>query len=191
MVNQEKLRNDNEHARTPEVAEVVPSNHERHEVLHEKREQSEHSKEDLEDAKKEALKHASSVEKFKLKEKEVSPTDRRKDGPISKPEREASYKRTMKQVQSELSTPSRTFSKLIHNKTVEKTSDAIGGTIARPNAILSGAFFAFGFSLILLLTARYYGYPLSGTETIAGFLVGWAIGTLFDYLRLMITGKKS
>jgi len=45
--------------------------------------------------------------------------------------------------------------------------------------------------LIIYLFARHYGYPLSGSETIAAFILGWVMGLLFDYLRVMITGKKA
>ncbi len=195
MANQEKSNHSTEGVRTSEVFRDSLENEQRKEALHEALEQStaEGSHEDLESVRKEVLKHASEKEKPVHKEKEIlhGKVDRRKDGPISKSERNASYKRTMKQVESELSAPSRAFSKLIHNKTVEKVSDVVGGSVARPNAILTGAGFAFAFSLILLLVARHNGYPLSGTETIAGFAIGWAVGILFDYIRIMITGKTS
>ena len=97
----------------------------------------------------------------------------------------------MKQVQQEMSTPSRTFSKFIHNKAVEKTSDALGATIARPNAILAGAFVAFIATIVTYYIAKNIGYRLSGFETIGAFIVGWTIGILFDYFRVMITGKRS
>ena len=97
----------------------------------------------------------------------------------------------MKEAQAHMSPAGRTFSKLIHTKSIEKASETIGSTVARPNAILTGAVTAFVFSLLLYLIANYNGYPLSGSETIATFIVGWAIGLLFDYIRIMVTGKKS
>ena len=96
----------------------------------------------------------------------------------------------MKQVQSELPAPQRAFSKIIHNPVVEKTSEAVGKTIARPNAILAGSVVAFFAVLAVYLIAKNLGYVLSGFETIAAFIVGWLIGILYDYLRVMITGKK-
>jgi hypothetical protein len=71
-------------------------------------------------------------------------------------EREASYKQHMTQVQAELKPAQRAFSKVIHNPVVEKASDAIGGTIARPNAILSGAVVAFFLVLGVYVIAKYY-----------------------------------
>ncbi len=140
-------------------------------------------------ARHEALEHASSVEKEHHKEtKETSPAERR--GPLTKKERDASFDETMREVRSQMSGPSRAFSGFIHNKGVEKVSDAVGGTIVRPNAVLSGAVFAFLFTLVVYLVARYNGYPLSGTETIASFVLGWVLGLIFDYVRVLVQGKR-
>jgi len=117
-----------------------------------------------------------------------SPASRR--SPINKKQLNESYKRTIKRVQSELPAGSRTFSKVIHNKVVEKTSDIIGGTIARPNAVLAGAATAFVLTLVTYITAKNIGYILSGSETIIAFVVGWILGIFYDYLRVLITGKK-
>jgi hypothetical protein len=96
----------------------------------------------------------------------------------------------MKDVQRELSPGSRAFSKVIHNPIVEKTSEVVGGTVARPNAVLAGAISAFILTLAVYVIARTIGYTLSGFETIAAFIIGWVIGIIYDYLRLIITGKK-
>ena len=139
-----------------------------------------------------ALEHAVSVEKKSLsKETSTTPSPAARRGAISKRELDATYKRTMKQVQSELSTPSRAFSKVIHVKAVEKTSEALESTIARPNAILAGAVSAFILTLAIYLVAKHFGYRLSGFETMGGFILGWIIGILFDFFRVMITGKRS
>ncbi len=145
-----------------------------------------------EEARVEALETAISVERGgaeKKKPAENSSPSRR--GPISKKQREASFKKQMKDVQAELPVPSRVFSKVIHNKVVEKTSEVVGGTIARPNAILSGAVCAFVLTLAVYVVAKVVGYRLSGFETIAAFIIGWAVGIIYDYLRAVITGKKS
>ncbi len=109
----------------------------------------------------------------------------------TKRQREASYAATMRQIRSEMSAPSRTFSKVIHNKTVERVSDAIGTTAARPNAVLAGSVAATFLTLFVFLVAKQYGYRLSGFETIGTFFVGWALGLIYDYARLMFTTKRS
>ena len=90
-----------------------------------------------------------------------------------------------------MSVPARTFSKVIHNPTVEKVSDVVGGTAARPNAVLAGSVAATFMTLFVFLIAKQYGYRLSGFETIATFLLGWSIGLIYDYARLMLVGRRS
>lgn len=144
-------------------------------------------------ARQEALEQAISVERGsaeKKKPREASPAKRR-HGVVSKRERDASYKHHMKQLQSELSPSQRTFSKFIHNPIVERTSEVLGSTVARPNAVLAGAMVAFFLVLAVYLVAKYYGYTLSGFETIGAFIIGWALGILYDFFKVMITGKNA
>lgn len=115
----------------------------------------------------------------------------RRHGAPSKKERKAAFDKEMSHVRSHLSGPQRAFSKVIHTPVVEKTSEVVGSTIARPNAILSGAFVAFVLVLAVYLVSKNFGYVLSGFETIAAFIIGWVLGVLYDYLRILITGKKS
>lgn len=161
--------------------------------MHEKAGERSHEK-DIEGARHEALEHASKVDhehqQRDVAERQSSPAERRKDGPIGKAEREASFNATMHEVQQQMSPSSRAFSKVIHNKAVEKVSDVAGNTVARPNAILSGAVFAFILTLAVYLVAKNLGYPLSGFETIGAFILGWAIGLVYDFLKVMITGRK-
>lgn len=145
-----------------------------------------------EKARIEALESAISVEKGSAEKKtraNDTPTPRRRGG-ISKKEKTASYKKHMKQVQAELPAPQRAFSKVIHAPIVEKTSEFIGATVARPNAILSGAVVAFFLVLAVYLIAKNLGYVLSGFETIGAFIIGWVLGVLYDYFKVLITGKK-
>lgn len=149
------------------------------------------NKENLEEARKEALEKAHSKEKEHKKTERKAESAERRRGPITKKERDASFNRTMNEARHHMSGPSRTFSKVIHNKAVERVSEIGGSTIARPNAILSGAVVAFVLTLLVIVIARHYGYPLSGFETIGAFAVGWLLGIVFDFLKLMVTGKSS
>jgi len=143
-----------------------------------------------EKAKQEALEAANSAEKETKQEQ--APAEKRRDTASErKAKQKSSFNTTMKETQSHMSPAGRSFSKLIHNKSIEKTSEVIGSTVARPNAILAGSVTAFTLSLVMYLIANHNGYPLSGSETIATFTIGWAIGLLFDYIRIMVTGKKS
>jgi hypothetical protein len=153
----------------------------------------ENGEKSLENAKLEALEQAISVEKgsAEKKKKEAASPAGRRHGVVSKKEQKASYELHMKKLQAELPATQRGFSKLIHNPAVEKTSEALGSTVARPNAILAGAMVAFFLVLAVYLTAKHFGYVLSGFETIGAFIVGWLLGILYDFFRVMITGKKS
>lgn len=145
-------------------------------------------------ARAEALEQAVSVEagsaEKKGKERSTTPANRR-HGVVSKKERASSYKKHMKTLQAELPPTKRAFSKFIHNPVVEKTSEVVGSTVARPNAILAGAIVAFFAVLAVYLTAKHFGYVLSGFETIGAFIVGWVLGILYDFFKVMVTGKKS
>lgn len=149
----------------------------------------------VEKAKVEALENAISVEKGGGEKVRKGPgtgtTPSKRKGAISKKERDVSFKKEMQRVQSQLPAPKRAFSKFIHAKPIEKTSEVVGATVARPNAILSGAIVAFVAVLVVYLVAKNLGYVLSGFETIGAFIIGWVIGVLYDYFRVMITGKKS
>lgn len=145
-------------------------------------------------ARAEALEKAISVEagsaEKKGKERSNAPANRR-HGVVSKKERQSSYKKHMKTLQAELPPAQRAFSKVIHNPVIEKTSEVVGATVARPNAVLAGAIVAFFAVLAVYLTAKHFGYVLSGFETIGAFIVGWVLGILYDFFKVMITGKKS
>jgi hypothetical protein len=179
---------------TPKVSEELYerlSSPEAGEISKEKIESGEKA---AEKAKIEALKEAVSVESGSAEKSGNRPKEGsapRRRGTISKKDRTASFKKHMANVQAEMPAPQRAFSKLIHNPVVEKSSEFIGSTIARPNAILSGAIVAFVLVLAVYLISKNLGYVLSGFETIGAFIVGWVIGILYDYFRVLITGKKS
>lgn len=140
----------------------------------------------------EALEQAKSTETDKQLEKHTNTAESRPDAPPnSKVARKRAYDSIMNDVQTQMSPVERGFSKFIHVPAVEKASDVAGSTVARPNAILAGSLSAFILVLGVYLVARYYGYPLSGTETMVAFAAGWVLGVVFDFLRLMITGRHN
>ena len=147
--------------------------------------------EKAEDLHREAMEKAASAERKTTEHEKAPPHEKQRKGPVaSKKELEVSYNATMADAREHMSAPSRTFSKLIHNKAVEQVSAAVGSTVARPNAILSGAVFAFLLTLAVYLVAKNLGYPLSGFETIGAFALGWIVGILYDFFKVMITGRK-
>lgn len=139
---------------------------------------------------KEALEHASTKEKESARQEKGASAERSPAAPATRAKRDKAFDNVMTQARSHMSPSARTFSKIIHNPVVEKTSEVVGSTVARPNAILSGSISAFIVVLGVFLIARYYGYPLSGTETILAFAGGWLIGIIYDFLYAMITGGR-
>ena len=102
----------------------------------------------------------------------------------------AAYAQTMRLIRAEMTGPSRAFSKVIHAPIVERSSEVIGGTLARPNAILAGSTTALILVICVYVLARTFGYQLSGFETIGSFLLGWVIGLAYDYVRVMALGRR-
>lgn len=116
-------------------------------------------------------------------------TERHRGAPSKKQLRE-SFAAEMKGVQAELGPTGRLFSKLIHNPAVDRVTDAIGSTLARPNAMLSGSIAAFVSITILYFIAHHYGYQLSGFETIGAFATGWLLGITYDYFSTLARRRK-
>lgn len=108
----------------------------------------------------------------------------------SKTARERAYTNIMHQARSQMSAPQRAFSSVIHAPVVDKLSSVTAATIARPSAVLGGSAFAFFITLGLYVIAKMNGYSLSGTETIAAFILGWIIGNVFDFFRTALRGGK-
>ncbi len=143
-------------------------------------------------ARTEALEKAISVEAGSAEKKgKVASKTPTRHGVVSKKVRKESYEKHLATLQAELPPAQRAFSKVIHNPIVEKTSEVVGSSIARPNAILAGAVVAFFAVLAVYLTAKHFGYALSGFETIGAFIIGWVLGILYDFFKVMITGKKA
>ena len=106
-------------------------------------------------------------------------------------QKKAEYKKTLESIQKDMTPAEKTFSKVIHNPVVEKTSEVAGATVARPAALLAGSISSLVLTSIVYLIARQYGYALSGGEWIATFILGWAIGLIIDWVRIALLGKKA
>ena len=188
----EKLQPNGEHSNAERLAE---NSGELHEKLQERREKELSHENDAERSAEKARQDIERIEKQNEKEDkvaELSPAEKRK---AHMPSRnnfspDLSFKKTMTSIQSKMPVLSRAFSKFIHVKPIEKASEVAGNTVARPNALLSGAIFAFLFTIVIYLWAKNAGYPLSGFETIGAFIIGYLVGIIVDFVRIMITGKQ-
>lgn len=189
-MNNERLTNHEQHNANQEALDKISQ--ERQEKIRDNLEKGleNNQEKNVEEARQEVLERLKETQESSTTEtNKKSGIEKTKEEIISKSQKEQSYKKTMSDIRQNLSPTSRAYSKLIHNKVIEKPSEAIGQTIARPNAILSGAIFAFIITTVVLVIARYYGYPLSGFESIGSFLLGWIIGVVIDFLKTMIQGR--
>lgn len=177
-------------------AEMARSAHKRSQELGEQLKQGteryneKESHQAAENARHEALKEAA-FSKEQGREKRTHQADRHNSSHIiTRDDREASFELTMEHVQKELPRSSRPFSRFIHHPTIERTSEVLGKTVFRSNAILAGGVTAFVAVLGLYFYAKYAGFSLQGSETIVAFAVGWLLGVLFDFFKAMFTGKR-
>lgn len=92
----------------------------------------------------------------------------------------AAYKNTLRRVQSELPPMQRTFSKFIHNPTVDTVSDVSSKTIARSVGTLGGAITALLGSIGLLFYSKHYGFTYNYAIIFGLFLAGYLIATLLE-----------
>lgn len=109
---------------------------------------------------------------------------------VTKIEKQKAFKKTLARAQQDMRLPSRTFSKVIHHPLIEQSSELIGNTIARPNAIIFGSATAIIVSFVMYMVAMTYGYTLSGFEIIGSYVIGWIFGLIIDYARNMIITNR-
>ena len=185
----EKLHPAQEQSKNAEVISPISLEHQERlrKTIEEKSSAAEQDKRpSLEDVTKLAIDTAPS--KDNTKSHETIPAQKRQL--ITQRQRAIAFDKQMSSVQQEMSPSESRFSKIIHTKSIEKTSDTLGATVARPNALLAGSISAFILVTALYFIAKHYGYRLSGFETIATFALGWAVGMIYDYIRLLISGNR-
>lgn len=119
---------------------------------------------------------------------------RQQANPTSKVDKERGFDTIMHQAQNEMSKPERAFSQFIHRPGVEKTSEVIGKTVARPSGVI-GAALAAGIGLLFVYgIAKSVGFGLSGSEVPILLCIGFATGLFVEWcvksLRAIL-GKTS
>lgn len=92
-----------------------------------------------------------------------------------------SFATTMHHVRRELSSPERTFSKLIHQPIIEKTSEVAGKTIARPSGIVGATIAACIGLLSIYSIAQFAGFSLSGSEMPLLLAIGFVLGLIGEW----------
>lgn len=90
------------------------------------------------------------------------------------------YSNTLKYVQKRLSKSERTMSKVMHNKAIEKVSDGVGKTAARPSGILGGGIVSLIGSFIVLYMAKKYGFEYNFFVFFLLLAGGFALGVIIE-----------
>ncbi|HEY6737017.1 MAG TPA: hypothetical protein VI322_04860 [Candidatus Saccharimonadia bacterium] len=90
------------------------------------------------------------------------------------------YQHTLMSLQQHLKPASRAFSRVIHQPAVEAASEALGKTVARPSVINGALWTALIIGTVFYLTARTFGYRLSGSEMLFALLGGAIIGIVAE-----------
>lgn len=172
----EKDKNNETLSRHPE-REAVSNEHEP--VNHER---GERQREQVEAARSEVEKESVQTEKH---------SDGKQQEPIriTKEDKQRSYNMMLSRIQSRLPAASKSFSKVIHNKYVERTSETLGKTIARPSGILGGAMAATLGLVVMLYFARRNGFALSGSELGIFLIVGWVIGLSLEGIGRLVNRR--
>jgi hypothetical protein len=109
---------------------------------------------------------------------------------VNKQLKDMAFSRTMTRTRKKLSAPSRTFSKIVHVSAIEKSSEFVGKTIARPSSMLAGAFIAFVGTSALLWATKYYGYKYNYLLVILLFIGGAIAGIAIETLWRIRTKKQ-
>ncbi len=175
--------------------------HEKHEINEHNHRVHEHIAKEAEKAKRE--KSAQNIEKIKqMAEAEAKQTEKIKIGKESTIEesdgsfgfhhnlKSDAFNRILKRTQQKLSKPTRAFSKLAHNPTIDKVSEFSAKTIARPSGILGGSIFALVGSLALYYFAKQYGFQYNYLFAFMLFVAGYAIGAILELVVWAFYGRK-
>lgn len=97
-------------------------------------------------------------------------------------DRALNYRQTLASLQRRLSPTSRLFSSVIHTPAVERASESLERTFARPS-VLNGAIWGAAIvGLIFYVTARAYGFLLSGSEMLLALVGGGVLGIISEYV---------
>lgn len=173
----------------------ITKNHEHIEKSHNNHEREITSAEKQHGSEKHIEHLAKNVEKQAISGQEIGHTE--SETPNNHPViinsqlKDMAFSRSMTRTRKQLSPISRTFSKVVHNSTVDKTSEFVGKTVARPMSMFWGAIFAFIGTSALLWITKHYGYEYNYFIAILLFVLGAVVGMAIEGILYLIKQSKS
>lgn len=182
----EQLGHHHERKHTPETHVETPKHHEsekRPDKHHEKAKTAEkhYNKHELEQLAKHVAKrsHETPIEES---EKPV-----KTQFGIQRDLKLQAYKQTLQKIRPRLSPAGRTFSKVIHQPTVEAISEVGSKTIARPSGVLGGGFMALVGGSAVLFISKYFGFEYNFFVYLLFLIIGFFGGI---FMELIISGIR-
>ena len=100
------------------------------------------------------------------------------------------YTDALKSIRRQLPWYHRLMSTVTHAPVLSQISAFFALFAARPRPLTYGAIAAAAGTALIYATAKYYGYTLSGSESIIFFGIGWTIGMITDYATFLFYGSS-
>lgn len=134
-------------------------------------------------------KHEAQTIRHEVQEKAISGSEyhrsqsekRQPVTPRTKADKAQAFDAVMYHVHQSMSKPEQAFSSFIHRPVVEKTSEVLGKTVARPSGIAGATIAAFIGLLSIYSVARFAGFELSGSEMPLLLVGGFGVGILVEW----------
>lgn len=182
----EKLSQSNEQEHNSEAVKESVEAKRNLERIHELAEQEKGRSHDVERLHAQAKEQSVSAKETSTADKEPKPST----SGVHKELKAASYKQTLRHVQTKLKGSDKTLSRVVHQPAVEKLSNVGAKTIARPSGVLGGGFIALLGSSALLYMSKHYGFEYNFTVFFLLFIVGFMAGVILEGLIRLIRRKR-
>ena len=105
--------------------------------------------------------------------------------------KKASLRNELGRIRQKLTPTQSIFSSTIHQPLIRKASDVSASTIARTSGLLGGGILAFGGSLILLLTDKFFGFKYNYLLFVPLFIIGYILALLIEAAIKSTSHKKT
>jgi hypothetical protein len=102
----------------------------------------------------------------------------------------SAYERILTKTHQKLPKTAQTFSKVVHNPTVDKISEISAKTVARPSGFLGGSICAFLGSLIVYYSASRSGFKYNYLLLFLLFIAGYIIGSILELIVWFFYSRK-